>query len=364
MGFTGTVVDVASLYLFVNFLHIHLLVSTALSFLLAVINNFTLNKYWTFKNKSSNIRKQFIKFVIVSCIGLVLTEISMVIFVYGLKIWYVFSKLITSGIVLLWNFLANKYWTFKDRIFYVPRNDTYEYNVSIVIPAYNEQERIKKTLESVNRYFSGMTITRQIIVVDDGSSDNTASVVGNLKKEIPGLSLVSYHPNRGKGHAIKTGIEESQGEYILFTDADNSTPIEEFDKFYSLLKDNKVVIGSRYISGSHIVVMQPRYRVLIGRFGNALIQFFILDGIKDTQCGFKAFQHDAAKQIFSRMKVNRFGFDIELLSIANLLKYPICEVPVNWYNSGGSRIRPIKDSVRTFAELLYIKLNLLSGRYL
>jgi dolichyl-phosphate beta-glucosyltransferase len=363
VGFLGTAIDLGSLYLFIDRLHIHLLVATALSFLLAVINNFTLNKFWTFQNKHSNIRKQFIKFLIVSTIGLMLTEMCMAFFVYVLSIWYMSAKLFTSGLVLTWNFLANKYWTFKDRIFIVPGRDAYDYDVSVIVPAYNERRRITKTLEAINEYFSNKPLTRQIIVVDDGSDDHTSNVVQNLKKDIRDLSVIAYQPNRGKGYAIKIGIEESHGEFILFIDADNSTPIEEFEKFYPLLKDNQVVIGSRYISGSTIVVKQPKYRVFIGRFGNMLIQSFLLDGVTDTQCGFKAFQHEAAKQIFSRMKVNRFGFDIEILSIARLLNFTVKEMPVSWYNSPGSRIRPIKDALRTFGELIYIKLNLWGGRY-
>lgn len=363
VGCLGTAIDLGSLYIFVEVMHIHLLFSAAMSFTLAVINNFTLNKYWTFQNKSSNIRKQFIKFMIVSTMGLVLTEGCMGLFVYGLKLWYMSAKLITSGLVLMWNFLANKYWTFKDRIFYAPSREIYDYDVSVIVPAYNEQHRIKKTLEALDNYFSDRPITRQIIVVDDGSTDNTSAVVKALKEGINDLSVITYHPNAGKGHAIKKGVEESRGEYVLFTDADNSTPIEEFDKFYPLLRDNQVVIGSRYISGSNIVVKQPYYRVLIGRLGNKLIQFLLLDGVNDTQCGFKAFQHEAAKQIFNRMKVNRFGFDIEMLSIARLLNFTVREIPVSWYNSNESRIRPIKDALKTFGELVYIKLNLWGGRY-
>jgi dolichyl-phosphate beta-glucosyltransferase len=287
----------------------------------------------------------------------------MAFFVYVLSIWYMSAKLFTSGLVLMWNFLANKYWTFKDRIFTVPGRDTYDYDVSVIVPAYNEQQRIGKTLEAIDDYFSNSPLTRQIIVVDDGSDDHTSDVVRNLKKDISALSVITYHPNRGKGHAIKKGLEESHGKYILFIDADNSTPIEEFEKFYPQLKDDQVVIGSRYISGSTVVVKQPKYRVFIGRLGNMLIQTFLLDGISDTQCGFKAFQHEAARQIFSRMKVDRFGFDIELLSIARLLNYTVKEMPVSWYNSPESRLRPIKDALRTFGELIYIKLNLWGGRY-
>ena len=363
VGCLGTAIDLGSLYVFIDRLHIHLLVATALSFMLAVINNFTLNKYWTFQNKSSNVRKQFIKFLIVSTIGLMLTEMCMAFFVYALNIWYMASKLITSGLVLMWNFLANKYWTFKDRIYYVPGRDKYDYDVSVIVPAYNEQRRIGKTLEAINDYFSHTPLTRQIIVVDDGSDDQTSEAVGELRKDISDLRVITYHPNRGKGYAIKKGLEESHGAYVLFTDADNSTPIEEFERFYPLLKNNQVVIGSRYIPGSSIIVKQPGYRVFIGRLGNKLIQFFLLDGVTDTQCGFKAFQHEAAKQIFSRMKVNRFGFDIEILSIARLLNFTVKEIPVSWYNSPESRLRPIKDALRTFGELIYIKLNLWGGRY-
>jgi dolichyl-phosphate beta-glucosyltransferase len=363
VGATGTALDVGSLYVFVDLLHIPVLVAAALSFILAVVNNFILNKIWTFRNDSRNFRKQFIKFLIVSVVGLVLTEICMAVFVYLLDIWYIVSKLITSAIVLTWNFLANKNWTFAEKILPLPSAGRYDYTLTIVIPAFNEAKRIENTLEAIHRYFEQRGMKREIIVVDDGSSDNTAAVVNALKARIHDLQCVRYLPNRGKGHAIKTGVEKSRGEYILFTDADNSTPIEEFEKLYPLLPYTEVVIGSRYMADSDVKIKQPKYRVLLGRLGNFLIRVFLFDDIRDTQCGFKAFQHRTAEELFSRMKVNRFGFDIELLSIAYLLKYSVREVPVSWYNSPVSRVRPIKDALRTFSELLYIKLNLLSGRY-
>jgi len=237
------------------------------------------------------------------------------------------------------------------------------YNVSVVIPAYNEEMRIGETLKAINRYFYGKPMTRQIIVVDDGSIDNTAKVLEALREEITDLIVISDGPNHGKGYAVKKGVEASRGEYILFTDADNATPIEEFEKFYPLLKDYEVVIGSRFLSRSNIVVGQPWYRVLIGRMGNMLIQFLLLEGVKDTQCGFKAFQHGAAREIFSRMRINGFGFDIEILSIARLLNFAVKEIPVSWHNSRESRVRPVKDALRTFKELICIKLNLWGGRY-
>lgn len=363
VGITGTIIDVGTLYVFVDFIHIPVLIATAMSFVLAVINNFVLNKYWTFQNKSSNIKKQFIKFFIVSIIGLFLTEICMALFVYVLAIWYLASKLLTSAIVMLWNFLGNKYWTFKDKFIKPLYLQNYSYDFSIIIPAYNEEKRIEKTLRIIDQYFRQQSIAREIIVVNDGSSDNTKAVVEKLSKEINNLTMIHYEMNRGKGYAVKQGVEQCTGKYVLFTDADNSTPIQECDKIFPLLKNNEVVIGSRYITDSNIEIKQPAYRILLGRVGNALIQFFLIDGIRDTQCGFKAFQHNAAKEIFSRMKINRWGFDMELLAIAKLLGYSIKEIPVSWYNSADSRVRPLRDAFNTLKELIIIKLNLWAGRY-
>jgi dolichyl-phosphate beta-glucosyltransferase len=363
VGITGTALDVGSLYVFVDLLHIPVLVAAAMSFVLAVINNFILNKFWTFQNSGRNVKKQFIKFMIVSVVGLALTEICMALFVYLLGIWYIASKLITSVIVLTWNFLANKNWTFTETIRPLSADDRYDYDLTIIIPAFNEEKRIGSTLEAIHRYFDQQSMSREIIVVDDGSSDDTAGVVNAMKERIHDLRCIRYLPNRGKGYAVKAGVERSRGEYILYTDADNSTPIEEFVKFYPLLSHAMVVIGSRYMAESAVKIRQPHYRIFLGRLGNFLIRVFLFDDIRDTQCGFKAFQHRAARDLFSRMKVNRFGFDIELLSIAHLLRYSVREIPVSWYNSPQSRIRPIRDALRTFADLIYIKLNLLSGRY-
>jgi len=363
VGVTGTILDVGSLYFFVEMMHIPMLFAVAMSFVLAVVNNYLLNRVWTFRSSHPNVRKQFIKFFIVSLIGLALTELCMAVFVYLLDLWYILAKLATSVVVLTWNFLANKNWTFADHFHPLVGGVSYDYRLSVIIPAYNEERRVGATLDAIHQYCSQKGLKCEIIVVDDGSRDDTAGVVQALQARIPELYLVQYRSNRGKGYAVKAGVERSRGEYILFTDADNSTPIEEFERFLPLLSSSEVVIGSRYHHDSSIKIKQPAYRILLGRMGNFLIRFLLFDDIRDTQCGFKAFQHRAAREIFNRMKVNRFGFDIELLAIAYLLKYSVHEVPVSWYNSPQSRIRPIKDALRTFSELLYIKLNLMSGRY-
>jgi len=365
VGATGTFVDLAALYIFVEYFKLPVLLGATFSFFLAVVNNFLLNKLWTFKNKSLNYRKLFIKFLVVSLVGLGLTLTSMVFFVNILGLWYMLAKILSSGIVLTWNFLGNKLWTFKSNKKEPTIPEKFRFELSIVIPAYNEENRIKATLLMINDHIERNRLSAEIIVVSDGSKDSTNELVEVCKKTIKNLYLFSCKFNNGKGHAIKQGIQMSRGEYILFTDADNSTPIEEYGKLLHALKQNDVslAIGSRYLPDSDVKIKQSKWRILVGRMGNFLISIFLIDGIKDTQCGFKLFTHQAAKEIFSMQKVKRFGFDMEVLVVANLLGYKVVEVPVSWFNSSESRVRPIKDAFITLKDLFYIKLNLWCGRY-
>jgi len=365
VGATGTFVDLFFLYVLVEYANLPVLTSTTISFILAVINNFVLNKIWTFQNKSKNYRKLFIKFLIVSVIGLGLTVACMYIFVHILFIWYMLAKIITSIVVLTWNFFGNKMWTFRlrEKIVAIPENFTFDY--SIVIPAYNEANRIKNTLLLTDNYIKEKNLNAEIIVVDDGSKDSTVKIVESLIPKIKNLRIETYGKNKGKGFAVKTGVFASKGKHILFTDADNSTPIEELETLKKAMDSSNanIAIGSRYLNESKVQIKQPGYRILIGRLGNFLIRLFLIDNIRDTQCGFKLFEHRVAKEIFSFQKVKRFGFDMEALVIAESLGYKIVEVPVNWFNSIESRLRPIRDSLTTLKDLIYIKINLWSGRY-
>lgn len=365
VGIIGTAIDIGSLYLFVEYAGIPVIPASVLSFLLAVVNNFVLNKAWTFQNKSKNYRKLFIKFLIVSIVGLLLTVLCMYLFVNIAHIWYIFAKALTSLIVLSWNFLGNKFWTFN---IHQRENQLLEdavYDLSIIIPAYNEENRIKNTLLAINDYLSDRKISAEIIVVNDGSNDKTTEVVNSYQNKIPNLKLINLSKNYGKGAAVKRGIIESKGEMIFFTDADNSTPIDELEKLQKSLTANnaQIAIGSRYLQDSSVKIKQPKYRIFLGRAGNLLIRAFLIDNIRDTQCGFKLFTRDAAKNIFQFQKVKRFGFDMEALVIAGHLGYKIVEVPVSWFNSAESRVRPIKDALITLKDLVYIKLNIWSGRY-
>jgi dolichyl-phosphate beta-glucosyltransferase len=371
VGVSGTIIDILSLYILIEFVNLELIPATITAFTLAVINNFIWNKIWTFQNKSKKYHKQFIKFLLVSYIGLLLTVTFMHFFVNVLKIWYIYAKILTSLIVLIWNFFANKHWTFVDDKI-VNENSTqstskiinYKYYLSIIIPAYNEANRIVETLKKINKYLKEKKLKAEIIVVNDGSQDKTGEIVNNMKKYIKNLKLINLSKNHGKGYAIKQGVMASKSKYLLFTDADNSTPIEELDKLLANCNDNKkIIIGSRYIQKNSIKVKQPWFRTVISRFGNILIRLFLVKNIKDTQCGFKLFESETAKEIFSKQKIKRFAFDMEALAVAQNLGYEIIEIPVTWLHSNESKFKAFKDSVHTLIDLFYIKINLLTGKY-
>ncbi len=233
--------------------------------------------------------------------------------------------------------------------------------ISIIVPAYNEEKRIGKTLEAISEYFQSRADSYEIVVVDDGSHDETKSVVENMA--LPNLRLVSYDANRGKGYAVNFGVKAAQGKWILFTDADNSTPIAEFDRLWRWTDSHQVIIGSRYLKGSHIAIRQGLPRILLGRLGNLLVQTLILPGVHDSQCGFKLFSRQAAEVIFALQIVWRWGFDMEILRIAKERGYRIKEVAITWLNDEQSKIQSSRVFAKTFLELLAIKKNSLLGRY-
>jgi len=226
---------------------------------------------------------------------------------------------------------------------------------SIVIPAYNEAKRIGQTLEKVHHFFQDKSF--EVLVVDDGSTDATIAEVDKWGQRQ--TRVISYAPNQGKGYAVKQGVLESQGKYILITDADLSTPIEYFDLLYKEMQGSCIAIGSRGLKESQ-VSNQP-IRVWLGKTGNRLIQF-ILPGIKDTQCGFKLFEAQTAKALFRRQRLSGFGFDFEILFIAQRHKKPIREIPVKWVNALGSKVKP-RHYLTTLLELGAVLVNDWRGRY-
>lgn len=237
-------------------------------------------------------------------------------------------------------------------------------DLSVIIPAYNEEKRLPETLQDIAKFLNTYEKEVEVLVVDDGSTDNTIKVAQEYGKQIQHFRVIAQEQNQGKGAAVKRGMQEAKGEWKLFMDADNATPLNEVELLWPSTNEYEVIIGSRHLKTSNVVIAQPWYRRLISRAGNLLIQATIVRGIVDTQAGFKLFSKKAAQDIFSKQEIMRWGFDMELLAIAQkIFGYQIKEVPISWYNSNESRLRPIRDSWRTLKELMKIKWNLMTGVY-
>jgi glycosyltransferase involved in cell wall biosynthesis len=245
----------------------------------------------------------------------------------------------------------------------VAANQSIPPQVSIVVPAYNEAVRIGESIRKIEAFLKKMPWKAEVIVVDDGSKDDTADVVSGMT--FPGLRVIRNNPNRGKGFAVRTGVLDSLGEYVLFTDADLSAPIDELEKLLKAAQEQRadVVIGSRAVDRSYIEIHQSRGRELGGIVFNLMVKTILGLRIHDTQCGFKLFKRSKAIPVFEKMTITGFGFDPELLFLAKRARLKILELPVRWSHAEGSKIRFATDSVRMFSDLLRIRWNQISGRY-
>lgn len=238
-------------------------------------------------------------------------------------------------------------------------------HLSVVIPAYNEERRISKTLLDIDKYLSKQKYSYEIIVVDDGSKDRTKFVVEKFQGVIKNLRLIANPQNRGKGYVVRQGMLEAKGDFRIFTDADNSTSVDQVERMWPHLERGfEVVIGSRDVKGAVIAVKQPWYRrVLLGNTFNLLVQMICgLWGIWDTQCGFKGFSKKATEDIFPKCKIDRWAFDPEILVIAKKMGYKIKEVPVTWLNDFESKVK-LKSTIKMFLDILQIRLNLIRRKY-
>ncbi len=257
--------------------------------------------------------------------------------------------------------------------------------LSVIIPAYNEEKRLPETLQKVRDYLSAQRYEYEVLIVNDGSTDTTPGVVRGLIKDWKNFRLIDNQKNQGKGTVVKQGMLETKGDWRLFMDADNSTDISQLDKFWEFIKLNPkseirnpkqilnsndqnskhnydIIIGSRYLKADSIKIEQPLGRRIVSRFGNFLIR--VLLGIQsvDTQCGFKLFSLEAAEEIFPLQKIERWGFDMEILAIAIQKGYKIKEVPVDWYDAEGSQVKK-SAALKTLKELLQIKWRMMRGKY-
>ena len=233
--------------------------------------------------------------------------------------------------------------------------------LSIVIPAYNEARRIRDTLERVCHFKESKPYAVELIVVDDGSTDQTVETVA----EFPAIRLVRNNHNHGKGYTVRRGVLETRGEFVLFTDADLSTPIEEADKLLSALEASgaDVAVGSRALERELIGIHQPWLREMGGRFFNLLVRAFTGLKLHDTQCGFKLFKRSSTLRAFEQMRIEGFGFDPELLFLIIRTGGRVVEVPVRWNDNPATKVRLLRDSTQMFIDLMAIRWRALMEKY-
>ena len=236
--------------------------------------------------------------------------------------------------------------------------------LSIVIPAYNESARIEHALDRVMSTVAERGWDAEVLVVDDGSKDDTAAIVKRWMALHPRLHLIQNPGNRGKGYSVRNGLLQAAGEIVMFTDADLSAPMEEAERLIAAIHDGAdVAIGSRWLERARQTIHQPLYRQFFGRCFNWITRTVMGLPFLDTQCGFKAFRRDAAQVIFRLQTIERWGFDPEILFIARKLKYDIREVPVTWGHDERSRISYLKDGMKMLEDMARIRANSIAGRY-
>ena len=236
---------------------------------------------------------------------------------------------------------------------------------SIVIPVYNEAKRLPPTLRRLAEWAVSQVHETEILLVDDGSADRSCDLIRAAQAKHPAANfvLLRNETNHGKGYAVRQGMLEARGEICLFCDADLATPLEEIGRLAPLLGEADVVLGSRAMAASNVTQKQSAYRQLGGRGINLIIQLLAVPGIRDSQCGFKLFRREAARQIFERVTLDGFSFDVEVLFIARRLGLTVREAAISWADVEGSKVQPLQDALRLLRDLLIIRRNGWQGRY-
>ncbi len=230
-------------------------------------------------------------------------------------------------------------------------------HLSVVVPAYNEEERLPRTLARLDEYYRTQPYTWDVTVISDGSVDGTERIVEEFAKGHPGFRLVASRPNRGKGYVVRTGMLEAKGDLVLFCDADLATPQEETEKLLAHIESGAdIAIGSRPLAESTLERHQPLYRELLGRAFNKVVQIIAVKGIDDTQCGFKMFTRKSAQDVFKRCKLDGFSFDFEAIMIARDLGYRVDEVPIRWSHVEGSKVVLLRDGPRMLRDLALLRM--------
>jgi dolichyl-phosphate beta-glucosyltransferase len=230
--------------------------------------------------------------------------------------------------------------------------------LSLVIPAYNEAERLPATLQRINQHRRSWNFSSEIIIVVEPSEDGTLALAENAAKSVPQLTVMTHHERRGKGFAVRSGMLRARGDFIFFTDADLSTPLEDLDASLQRMRRDRstdLIVGNRQHPETRIILRQNAKREWMGKIFNRIATQMTGLNIRDTQCGFKGFRHRAAKEIFGRQRIDGFSFDVEVLLLAKAMGFLAVEMPVHWTNSPTSRVRVVHDSVGMLVDLFRIR---------
>lgn len=336
----------------------------------AIVNSYILNRIWTFKSSDPNYTTQLPRFLAASVTGMFINTAT--VGLLPLLLWpgTAPSYLALNGIKLLaailsasWNFIIYRYWVFRKE------NITAEFPpyqpglISIIIPAYNEALRLPERLQNLASTLP-VSFPVEIIVVDDGSSDATAEVTRLISKTFPQISCISYARNRGKGKAVRTGMLAARGEFLIFSDADNTFTPQHIESLIAKLKaGNNVAIACRHSTNGQRIEGESWQRHLMGKCFNQLVQAILLPGIKDSQCGLKGFHYQVAREIFYRQRLNGFAFDVEVLTLARALGYEIAELEVKAVDCNGSRVNPLLAPAQMLVDLFRVKRALFFNAY-
>lgn len=238
-------------------------------------------------------------------------------------------------------------------------------SVSVIVPAYNEEQRIAPTLLALDRHLAGSPHSYEILVVDDGSSDGTVELVRRLAADHPALRVLATRPNRGKGHAVRAGMLAARGKVRVMCDADGSIAPSQLAAVVDpvVAGEADIAIGSRYAGGAQVRAPQPGWRRAWSRLVNRVVQHSLVPGVRDTQCGFKAFTAETAVAVFQRCRIDGWAFDLEALALAGRLGLRVLEVGIVWKDDDRSRVRPVRDFIRVVREWMAIRANLRHGAY-
>lgn len=362
VGFVASMVDLGLLYTLTERGNLYYLFAALWAFSVSILVSFILNKYFTFRcNCPKKAPRQFEQFMLISVLGLVINLSCLWFLVEFADINYLWAAVVAIGAAGIWNFIGYHSLVFAKKQLFNFLHPA-EYDVSFIIPCYNEVDRIYN-LELIFEFIKKSNLSAGVIVVNDGSTDQTLEKLKHLSSGYDNLQVVSYLQNQGKGYAIKQGYRSAKGKYCLFCDIDNlgfyetlKTIIAELDHGYEIVIANRNLLKTSETG-------QPWYRVFIGKVGNIIIRKLLQLNSSDTQCGIKGFQREILPTLLSQSVMQRWAFDVEWLMLAEKKGYKIKEIPIDWEHDHRSKFSPMKDSIPTFLDILRVKLLDMFGFY-